>query len=189
MRNDMSLFKTDPLLAVCKLTAWLIFIWLCGSLLFAVTAGGWALIGGARFEAVLQSSYPQLQAGVAPFFALAMAAIAVASGVMVRFMLALLAVIRSVQAGEAFTVANAARVRLMAWISLAGFPVGVAIGVTLGLVVDRLGPNAPDAGIHIERFNGIGLGWGQLMMTLLLFVLARLFAQAANMRDEIEGTV
>lgn len=185
----MSLFRTDPLLAVCKLTAWLIFIWLCASLLFVTVASGWALIGGARFEAVLHGSYPQLQAGVALPFALAMIAIGVGAGLMIRFMLALLAIIRSIQAGEAFTVANAARVRLMAWISLAGFPVGVAIGVALGFVVNRLGSRAPDAGIHIERFNGVGLGWGQLMLTLLLFVLARLFAQAANMRDEIEGTV
>ncbi len=185
----MSLFKTDPLLAVCKLTARLIFIGLCGSLLFVVVLGGAALLGGDRFEARLLSSYPQLKSGVAPFLALAMACIAVAIGIMLRFMAALLAIIGSVQAGDAFTLANAARIRLMAWLSLAGFPVGVAIGVALGFVVNRLGPNAPDAGIHIERFKGAGLGWGQLMLTLLLFVLARLFAQAATMRDEIEGTV
>lgn len=185
----MSLLKTDPLLAVCKLLAWIIFVGMIGSLLLVFLLGAAALLGGDRFETRLLSSYPQLKAGVAPLFALAMACIAVALGIMVRFMWALLAIIRSVQDGGAFSLANAARIRLMAWISFASFPVGLAISTALGILVDRLGPNAPDAGIHVERFNGIGLGWGQLMLTLLLFVLARLFAQAATMRDEIEGTV
>ena len=120
---------------------------------------------------------------------LAMACIAVGSGLMVRFMWALLAIIRSVQAGEAFTLANAARIRLMAWIALVAMPVGVAISGSLAFVAKQLGPNAPEAGIHVERFDAAGLGWAQILLTLLLFVLARLFAQAATMRDEIEGTV
>jgi hypothetical protein len=185
----MSLFKTDPLLAFCKLIAWLIFVGLCASLLFCVVFGLVGLIGGARFEGILRQSYPELQAGVAPLFALAMACIAVALGLMIRFMRALLAIIRSVQDGEAFTLANAGRVRFMAWLSLISMPVGLFIGGALDLLAKQLGRAAPDAGTHIERFNGLGFGWGQLMLTLLLFVLARLFAQAATMRDEIEGTV
>ena len=185
----MLLFKTDPLLAFCKLTAWLIFIWLCASLLFVTVAGGWALIGGARFEAVLLGSYPKLQAGVAASFALAMACIAVGLVLVLRFMWTLIGIVRSVQSGEAFTLGNAARVRLMAWLSLAAMPVGVAISASLAVVTQRLGPNAPDAGIHVERFDAAGFSSPQILLTLLLFVLARLFAQAATMRDEIEGTV
>ncbi len=185
----MSLFKTDPLLAFCKLIAWLIFLWLGASLLFVTVAAGWALIGGIRFEAVLRQSYPQLQAGVAPSFALAMACIAVGIGLVGRFMWALLAIIRSVQEGEAFTLANARRIQLMAWLSLISMPASIAISGSLAFVVKRLGPNAPEAGIHVERLDVAGFSSAYILLTLLLFVLARLFAQAATMRDEIEGTV
>jgi hypothetical protein len=185
----MLLFKTDPLLAFCKLIAWLIFLWLGASLLFVTVAGGWAIIGGVRFEAVLRQSYPQLQAGIAPSFALAMACIAVGIGLVGRFMWALLAIIRSVQEGQAFTLANARRIQLMAWLSLISMPVSVAISGSLAFVVKRLGPNAPEAGIHVERLDVAGFSSPYILLTLLLFVLARLFAQAATMRDEIEATV
>jgi hypothetical protein len=185
----MMLFKTDPLLAFCKLIAWLIFLWLGASLLFAIVAGGWAVIGGERFEAILRQSYPQLKAGVAPSFALAMACIAIGIGLVGRFMWALLAIIRSVQEGEAFTLANARRIQLMAWLALISMPASLAISAALAFVVKRLGPNAPDAGIHVERLDVAGFSSAYILLTLLLFVLARLFAQAATMRDEIEGTV
>jgi hypothetical protein len=185
----MTEIKNEPLLAICHLIAWLIVLGLLGSLLIALGSACGAAFGGDRFETILRQSYPQLHAGVAPLFALAMLCIAIGLALIFRFMLALIAIIRSVQQGEAFTLANVARIRLMAWISLAGVGVGLCIAGSLGAVTERLGPHAPDGGIHIERFNGLGLGWGQLLMTLLLFVLARLFAQAAAMRTEIEGTV
>ena len=185
----MLLFKTDPLLAFCKLIAWLIFLWLGASLLFVTAAGGWALIGGDRFELILRQSYPALQAGVGPSFALAMGCIAVGIGLVGRFMWALLAIIRSVQEGRAFTLANAGHIKLMAWLSLIGMPASIAISASLAFVVKRLGPAAPEAGIHIERFDLAGFSSAYILLTLLLFVLARLFAQAAVMRDEIEGTV
>lgn len=185
----MSLFKSDPLLAFCKLMAWLIFLGLCASLIYALAAGAWAGIGGERFETILRQSYPQLHAGIAPSFALAMAVIAIGIAIALRFMLALLAIIRSVQAGEAFTLANAGRIRVMAWLALASMPVSMGITTALDFLVTRLGPRAPEAGINIERFDGAGFTSAQILLTLLLFVLARLFAQAATMRDEIEGTV
>jgi hypothetical protein len=182
-------FQSDPLLAACKLMAWLIILWLCGSLLFVAIAGGWALIAGSRFEAVLLGSYPELLAGVAPLFTLALACIAVGLGLTLRFMWVLLAIVGSVQSGEAFTMANAARIRALAWLALIAMPVGAAISASIGFVEQQLGPNAPEAGIHVDRLNIVGFSPTQILLTLLLFVLARLFAQASTMRDEIEGTV
>ncbi len=130
-----------------------------------------------------------MQAGAQGAFAAAMAFILIGLALFARFMLHLLAIIRSIQAGEAFKMVNAARIRAMAWISLAGIPAGIAIATALGATAVRLGEAIPDAGIHIRPMDGWSPGFGQVLMTLLLFVLARLFAQAATMRDEIEGTV
>ncbi len=185
----MSLFKTDPLLAFCKLTAWLIFIGIAFGGVACIVFIGAALFGGEAFAGALRQSYPQMQAGAQGAFAVAMAFILVALGLVGRFMLHLLAIIRSIQAGEAFKMANAMRIRGMAWISLAGIPAGIAIAGALSATTIRLGEAVPDAGIHIRTMDGLSPGFGQVLMTLLLFVLARLFAQAAAMRDEIEGTV
>lgn len=185
----MSLFKTDPLLAFCKLTAWLIFIGLVCACVAALIFCGAALFGGETFGGALRQSYPQMQAGAQGAFAAAMAFILLGLGLTARFMLYLLAIVRAIEAGEAFKLANAARIRAMAWISLAGIPAGIAIATTLSAAAFRLGTPIEDAGIHIHPMDGWSPGFGQVLMTLLLFVLARLFAQAATMRDEIEGTV
>lgn len=185
----MSLFKTDPLLAFCRLVAWFILVSVIGGALFTLCAGIVSLVNGAFVLGVLRSAYPKLQeGGLILVFFLAMAFIAVALMVMARFMFYLIDIINSVARGEAFTLLNALRIKAMAWISLIGMPLGFFIGGALGAVVERLGPRNPEANIQIGNFDG-GFGSSQILMTLLLFVLARLFAQAAAMRDEIEGTV
>lgn len=185
----MSLFRTDPLLAFCKLTTWVIFISALCAALVALLFCLAALFGGESFAGALRQSYPRMAQGAQPLFALAMAFILIALGLAAWFMRHLLAIIRSVQAGEAFNLVNAAHIRAMAWLSLAGIPAGIALATALGAAVRHLGPVIPDAGIHVRTMEGWSPGLGQILMTLLLFVLARLFAQAATMRDEIEGTV
>ncbi len=185
----MALFKTDPLLAFCRLTAWFILVSAIGGALVTLIAAAVTLANGDYMIWVLRHGYPSLQQEglLVPLF-LGLAFIAVALGLVARFLLYLLDIINSVARGEAFTLRNAQRIKAMAWISLIGMPLGVLIGGTLGRVVLLIGPRAPDAGIRFETFDG-GLGATQILMTLLLFVLARLFAQAAAMKDEIEGIV
>ena len=185
----MSLFKTDPLLAFCRLIAWFILIWAAGGALATLCGAVVSLVNGEWVVGVLRSAYPKLKAEglILPFF-FAMAFMTGAMALLVRFMLYLIDIINSVARGEAFTLLNALRIKAMAWISLIGMPLGFGISAALGILVERLGPRDPEAGIRISTFDG-GFGPSQILMTLLLFVLARLFAQAAAMRDEIEGTV
>lgn len=185
----MSLFKTDPLLAFCRLTAWFILISAIGGALVTLVGAVAALLNGDHVIWVLRQAYPKLRPeGLLMPFVFGMTFISVALGLVARFLIYLLAIINSMAKGEAFTVLNAQRIKAMAWISLIGMPLGFCIGGALGRLIELLGPRAAEAGIRFESFDG-GFGATQILMTLLLFVLARLFAQAASMRDEIEGTV
>ncbi len=184
----MPLFNNDPLLGVCRVLAWAIFGLAACTFVFAVCAALMTLVAGESVEAILRRSYPDMMIdGLQPLFFVLMALVAVAMALGVRFMLYLLAIIASVRAGEAFTAFNAARIRGMAWLSLAGMPVGFFLAPIQSRVVDLLGA-APDGG-HFRIASPGGFDFGQIMLTLLLFVLARLFTQAAAMRDDIEGTV
>ncbi len=91
----------------------------------------------------------------------------------------LAAVIGTVLAGETFAAPNARRVRQIGWallaIQLLDFP--------LLLIV--------------RRFDGLGLGGesasslsiGGWLSVLVAFVLARVFAEGAALREDLEGTV
>ena len=185
----MSLFKTDPLLAFCRLIAWFFLFWIVGGALVTLCASVVTLVNGDFVVRILRTAYPKLQDDglLVPLFC-AFAFMFAGIALLGRFMLYLLDIIRSVGNGEAFTQLNADRIRRMAWISLLGMPFGFCIATALGFVVNLLGPRDAEAGIRIETFDG-GFTMTHILMTLLLFVLARLFAQAASMRDEIEGTV
>ncbi len=185
----MSLFRTDPLLAFCRLLSWLILICAVLGCGFCLLVAGAMAVDGEFVLRILRTSYPALEDnGLRLPFALSMIFIGMALALVIGLLANLVAIIRSVAAGEAFTLVNAARIRAMAWISLAAMPVGLFMGGALSRTVALLGPRASDAGIRIGTFDG-GFSSSQALMTLLLFVLARLFAQAAAMRDEIAGTV
>jgi hypothetical protein len=184
----MSLFKTDPLLAFCRLLAWIMLGLAIATLAATGCAGLAGLLAPDMLLTGLRRTYPALRnEGLLPLFALLMLFVACAMALGVRFLLHLLAITRSVRAGEAFTLANAARIRAMAWISLAAMPLGFFIEPLGTQVGALLGPAADEGRFRIMSPGE--LNFGHILLTLLLFVLARLFAQAAAMRDEIEGTV
>ncbi len=91
----------------------------------------------------------------------------------------LAAVIGTVLAGETFAAPNARRVRQIGWallaIQLLDFPL---------LVI-------------VRRFDGLGIGGesasslsiGGWLSVLVAFVLARVFAEGAALREDLEGTV
>jgi len=91
----------------------------------------------------------------------------------------LLDIVESVRAGDPFAGQNAARLEVIAW-ALAGLQVlSLIIGAIAKLVSTANHPFHVDAGFSTS-------GW---LSVFLLFVLARVFAQGAQMRDELEGTV
>jgi DUF2975 family protein len=91
----------------------------------------------------------------------------------------LLAIVETVRAGDPFVTANAARLQGIAWALLALNVLSIIIGAIAKTVSTPAYPLKIDAGFSIS-------GW---LAVLLTFLLARVFAEGAVMREDLEGTV
>jgi hypothetical protein len=91
----------------------------------------------------------------------------------------LLAMVETVRAGDPFVASNAERLRAIAWGLLALQVLSVVIGA-IGKTV-----STPEHPVHLDAGFSIN-GW---LAVLLTFLLARVFAEGAHMRDDLEGTV
>jgi hypothetical protein len=91
----------------------------------------------------------------------------------------LLAMVDTVRAGDPFVAANAQRLQIIAWALLALQLLGLLIAAIAEAVSSPGHPVDIDAGFSVN-------GW---LAVLLTFVLARVFAEGALMREELEGTV
>ena len=102
-------------------------------------------------------------------------------GVVLHYVLLkrLLAMVGTVRAGDPFVAANAERLRVIAWVLLALQVLSLIIAGIAEAVSTPEHPLRLDAGFSTS-------GW---LAVLLTFVLARVFAEGALMRDELEGTV
>jgi hypothetical protein len=89
------------------------------------------------------------------------------------------AIVETVRDGDPFVVANAARLRGIAWSILALELMHFAVGA--------IAAGVSSAGVRLDINWGFSLT--QWLAVLLLFVLARVFEQGARMREELEGTV
>ena len=91
----------------------------------------------------------------------------------------LLAIIKTVREGDPFVAANASRLQAIAWALLAIQVLSVIIGGIAKAVSTPAHPLDIDAGFSIN-------GW---LAVLLTFLLARIFAEGALMREDLEGTI
>jgi len=91
----------------------------------------------------------------------------------------LLAIVETVRAGDPFVGANAGRLQAIAWTLLALQLLSIVIGAIARSMSTPAHPIHLDAGFSIN-------GW---LAVLLTFLLARVFAEGALMRDDLEGTV
>ena len=91
----------------------------------------------------------------------------------------LLAIVGTVRAGAPFVAANASRLQSIAWVLLALQLLGIVIGAIAKALSTPAHPIHIDAGFSVN-------GW---LAVLLTFVLARVFAEGALMREDLEGTV
>jgi hypothetical protein len=91
----------------------------------------------------------------------------------------LLAIVETVRAGDPFVTANASRLQGIAWALLALNLLSIVIGAIAESVSTPAHPLHINAGFSIN-------GW---LAVLLTFVLARVFAEGALMREDLEGTV
>ena len=91
----------------------------------------------------------------------------------------LLAIVATVRAGDPFVAANADRLQAIAQALLALQLLSLVIGAIANAVSTPAHPLHLDAGFSIN-------GW---LAVLLTFLLARVFAEGARMREDLEGTV
>jgi hypothetical protein len=91
----------------------------------------------------------------------------------------LLAIVETVRAGDPFVAANASRLQAIAWTLLALQLLSLTIGAIAKAVSIPGHPLHLDAGFSVN-------GW---LAVLLTFLLARVFAEGARMREDLEGTV
>ena len=91
----------------------------------------------------------------------------------------LLAIVETVRAGDPFVAANASRLRAIAWVLLALQLLSIVIGTIAKAV------STPAHPLHLQAGFSIN-GW---LAVLLTFLLARVFAEGALMREDLEGTV
>ena len=91
----------------------------------------------------------------------------------------LLAMVATVRDGDPFVAANAQRLQTIAWILLVLQLLSIVIGLIARAVSSPAHPVNLDAGFSVN-------GW---LAVILTFVLARVFAVGAEMRDDLEGTV
>jgi len=91
----------------------------------------------------------------------------------------LLAIVETVRGGDPFVAANADRLQAIAWVLLALQLLSLVIGGVANAISTPAHPLHLDAGFSTS-------GW---LAVLLTFVLARVFAAGALMREDLEGTV
>jgi hypothetical protein len=91
----------------------------------------------------------------------------------------LLAIVETVRAGDPFVATNAQHLRAIAWALLTLQLLSIVIGAIAKAVSTPAHPVKLDAGFSIN-------GW---LAVLLTFLLARVFAEGALMREDLEGTV
>ena len=91
----------------------------------------------------------------------------------------LLAIVETVRAGDPFVATNAQRLRAIAWALLALQILSIMIGAIGKSVSTPAHPVHLDAGFSLN-------GW---LAVLLMFLLARVFAEGTRMRADLEGTV
>lgn len=91
----------------------------------------------------------------------------------------LLAIVETVRAGDPFVAANASRLQVIAWVLLALNLLSIVIGAIARAV------STPAHPLHLQAGFSIS-GW---LAVLLTFVLARVFAEGALMREDLQGTV
>ena len=124
------------------------------------------------------SGYPDSQKvmmGMRAIAALGIAAVPINYGMLKRLLL----MVETVRAGDPFVAANAYRLNTVAWLLLALQLVSMVISMTAKMI------STPDHPFHLDAGFSLN-GW---LAVILIFVLARVFAEGTLMREDLEGTI
>ena len=121
------------------------------------------------------SENPALVIGIRAIAALGLLAVPLNLAVLKR----LVAMVQTVRAGDPFIATNAYRLQAIAWFLLGQQLLSVVIGFIAKSV------STPAHQLHLDA----GISPGGWLAVILTFVLARVFAEGALMREDLEGTV
>jgi hypothetical protein len=156
-------------------------VFIFGMAMLAIGIGAMLTVGRAELLADIATSG-------APAATIWLIALAMLTGIALlalglRFFQELRGIIDSVDEGEPFRAENANRLSRMGWISVIAH-VGVLPIAGLSL---WLAPYADKVGQDVDV--GAGVDISGVLLTLILFILARVFRRGTEMREELEGTV
>ncbi len=150
--------------------------WLCGAAILALLVvmpnEQWIM---AAFKLTPSPETEQLVMGMRAIAVLGLAVIPLNYVVLKR----LIAMVETVRAGDPFVAANANRLQAIAWALLALQLLSLVIGAIAKALSTPAHPLNLNAGFSIN-------GW---LAVILTFVLARVFAEGALMREDLERTV
>ena len=141
-------------------------------LLFVVPNREWIM---SSFDLLPSPEAERLVMGLRAIAVLGLVAIPVNYIVLKR----LLTIVETVRAGDPFVAANADRLQTIAWALLTLQVLSLIIGAIAKAVTIPGHPLKIGAGFSVS-------GW---LAVLLTFLLARVFAEGALMREDLEGTV
>ena len=178
----MQLKTKDPLLATVQVLLVLVKIVLIfTNVMLGIGIG--AMLSVGRAEVLAKIAEAGAPAG--SYWLLVAAMVLIMGLVMLayRFFQELSGVVDSVGEGEPFRADNATRLNRMGWISVAAH----GLGLVIGAMAAWFAPYIQKAGGHSDM--EFGIDGGGLLLTLILFILARVFRRGAEMREELEGTV
>jgi hypothetical protein len=150
--------------------------WLYGAVVLAILVG---MFGATRWTLTALGIPPEAQSealilGMRLIPALGLVGVPMNFIVLSR----LLAIVKTVRTGDPFVAQNAVRLQAIAYAVLGQQLLQLVIGTIARSVSTAAHP------LHISAFSTGG--W---LAVILLFVLARVFAEGTHMRDELEGTV
>ncbi|MDZ4867338.1 MAG: DUF2975 domain-containing protein [Alphaproteobacteria bacterium] len=150
---------------------WLFGVGILTLLTATIVAEAWTLTA----LGVTPSGMPEMIVGMRAIIVLGLVAIPLNDLVLRR----LRAIVETVRGRDPFVAANAERLQAIAWALLALQLISMVIGGIADAISTPANPLHIDAGFSVA-------GW---LAVLLTFVLARVFAEGARMREDLEGTV
>ena len=151
--------------------------WIYGAIVLAILVG---MFVAEQWTMTALGLPPSAQSG--PLI-MGMRAIAALGLVAVPLNLAMLnrlvAMVETVRAGDPFIATNAHRLQAVAWFLLGQQLLSIVIGLIAKAV------STPAHPLHLDAGFSPG-GW---LAVILIFVLARIFAEGTLMREDLKGTV
>jgi len=168
----------SPVLPISRVALKILIVlnWLMGAailaLLVALPNERWIM---SAFELSPSPETDRLVMGMRVIAVLGLAVVPLSYVVLKR----LLAIVDSVRAGDPFVALNASRLQAIAWALLVLQLLSLVIGAIAKALSTPAHPLNLDAGFSVN-------GW---LAVLLTFVLARVFAEGALMREDLARTV